>query len=61
MISVTVVASRSGKILLVIQRFGVNARLVLVELIVRDAVALHVVGVSVTRAAGLSHVESVDF
>ena len=61
MISVAVVASRSRQILLVIHCFGVNARLVLVELIVGDAVALHVIGVSMTRAARFGDIERVHF
>ena len=60
MISVAVVTGRRRQILLFVQRLGMNAALVLNELIARDPKAPHVIRAAVTLRAGLSDVRRID-
>src|SRR5581483_8159376 len=60
MIAVTIVARRRGEILFVVQRLGVHAGLIFIELIAGNAERLHVVRARVALRAGRRDVRWVD-
>src|SRR6266478_2562989 len=59
-VAVTFVAGGRGKVALVRHGLPVDGGLVLRHLVRRNLVAGHVLGVTVTAAAGVRHVERVD-
>ena len=57
MVAVTVITRRCREVVLIVKSFGVDAVLVLRELIVRNIVSLHMLAVGVTLCARFGDVE----